>query len=64
MPDDYLEGIRARMAENQNFLKALKSGHLHIGAPFEGRTEARIYDLERKIADDKAIIEKNDASRT
>jgi hypothetical protein len=58
------EDIKAKMAEANEFLKALESGNLHIGAPFEGRTEARIFDLKRKIAMWQSILDKRDGPRT
>jgi hypothetical protein len=55
------EAIKAKIAECQTFLEALESGNLHIGAPFEGRTEARIDDLKRKIAMYQSILDKRQA---
>ena len=34
--------IRTKMADAQGFLEALEAGNVHIGTPFEGRTEAKI----------------------
>ena len=53
--------IRAKMAEAQEFLKALESGNLHIGQPLEGRTEAKIADLRRQIAMYQSILDKRRA---
>jgi len=39
-------------------LHALQSGHLHIGGPFDGRTEAKIADLRRQIAQYQSILDK------
>jgi len=44
------EDLRTRIADAQGFLEALEGGNIHIGTPFEGRTEAKIYDLRRQIA--------------
>jgi hypothetical protein len=57
------EDIKAKMAEANEFLKALESGNLHIGAPFEGRTDAKIYDLKRQVAMWQSILDKRDADR-
>ena len=56
------EAIKAQIAECQTFLEALESGNLHIGAPYEGRTEARIADLKRRIAMYQSILEKRRAA--
>jgi hypothetical protein len=36
-----------------------KTGQLHIGSPWEGRTAAKIHDLHRKIAEHQSLIEKD-----
>jgi hypothetical protein len=59
----YVEDLRAKRLEMSEMLEALEGGHLHIGNPWEGRTEARMHDLRRKIAECDALIEKNDAKR-
>ncbi len=48
--------ISARLAEAQEMLESLQTGNLHIGAPFEGRTEAKMYDLRRQIAEYQSIL--------
>jgi hypothetical protein len=53
--------IKAKVAELQEMLGALQSGHLHIGEPFEGRTEAKIADLRRQIAQYQSILDKQQA---
>jgi ATP phosphoribosyltransferase len=53
--------IRAKLVEAQEMLEAMQSGKLHIGLPFEGRTEAKIYDLRRQIAEYQSILDKCDA---
>jgi hypothetical protein len=57
------EDIRARLAEDEDFLTALQSGNLHIGRPSEGRTEAKIADLRRQIAIWQSILAKRRARR-
>ena len=52
------ENIEAQLAELRSHLEGLKSGQLHIGNPHEGRTEAQMYDLRRKIAELEAIRDK------
>jgi hypothetical protein len=52
------DDIRAKLADAQAMLEALESGNLHIGRPFEGRTEAKMYDLRRKIAEYQSILDK------
>jgi len=63
-PDDDDEDINAKLAEAQEFLKALEGGNLHIGTPHEGRTEAKIYDLKRQIAMYQSILDKRHAARS
>jgi hypothetical protein len=58
------EAIKAKITEAQDFLAGLEGGTLHIGAPYEGRTEARIYDLKLKIAMYQSILDKRHANRT
>jgi len=62
-PDRSYEEIQAKLEEAQDFLRALESGNLHIGAPHEGRTEAKMHDLKRQIAMYESILEKRDAHR-
>ncbi len=57
------EAIEAKIAEAQNLLEGLEGGTLHIGAPYEGRTEAKIYDLKRQIAMYQSILDKRHADR-
>lgn len=52
--DDDLE---AKIAEAQEFLEALESGDLHIGALFEGRTDAKIRDVRRQIAAYQSVLD-------
>jgi hypothetical protein len=56
--------IRAKMADAQGFLEALAGGNVHIGTPFEGRTEAKIHDLRRQIAVYQSIIDERHANRS
>jgi hypothetical protein len=58
------EDINAKLVEAREFLEALESGKLHIGAPHEGRTEAKIYDLKRQIAMYQSILDKRHAPRS
>ena len=57
------EDLRTRIADAQGFLEALEGGNIHIGTPFEGRTEAKIYDLRRQIAMYQSIIDQRHADR-
>lgn len=41
----------------------LETGHVHIGSPWEGRTNARIADLRRKIKNLDRLI-KTENTRT
>jgi len=56
--------IETKLAEAQEMLEGLQSGHLHVGGPFEGRTEAKIHDLRRQIAEYQSILDKRHAART
>jgi hypothetical protein len=60
----YVEGLRAKRIELQDELAGYETGRLYIGNRWEGRTDAKMYDLRRKIAEYDRLIEKNDASRT
>ena len=60
----YVEGLRAKRIELQDELAGYEAGRLYIGNRSEGRTEAKMQDLRRKIAEYDLLIEKNDASRT
>jgi hypothetical protein len=40
----------------QKALYGLETGHVHIGNPWEGRTNARIADLRRKISNLDQLI--------
>lgn len=57
------EDIKARLAEDEDFLTALQSGKLHIGHPPGGRTEAKIADLQRQIAIWQSLLVKRRADR-
>ena len=57
------EDIKARLAEDEDFLTALQSGNIHIGHPSEGPTEAKIADLRRQIAIWQSLLVKRRASR-
>jgi hypothetical protein len=57
------EDLRIKIADAQGFLEALEGGNIHIGTPFEGRTEAKIYDLRRQIAMYQSIIDQRHADR-
>ena len=58
------QAIKAKIAEAQNWLEGLEGGTLHIGAPCEGRTEAKIYDLKRQIAMYESVLDKRHGRRT
>jgi hypothetical protein len=53
--------IRETVALLQEMLRDLEGSHLHIGGPFEGRTEAKIADLRRQIAQYQSILDKKQA---
>jgi hypothetical protein len=57
------EDLRTRIADAQGFLEALEGGNIHIGTPFEGRTEAKVYDLRRQIAMYQSIIDQRHVDR-
>ncbi len=61
---DSVDDIETKLAEAKEFRDGLRSGNLHIGAPFEGRTEAKIADLERQIAMYQAILDRRYTSRS
>ena len=56
----YVEGLRAKRTELQDELAGYETGRLYIGNRWEGRTDAKMHDLRRKIAEHDLLIEKND----
>jgi hypothetical protein len=60
----YVENLWAKRIELQDELAGFETGRLYIGNPWEGRTDAKMRDLRREIAEYDLLIEKNDASRT
>ena len=54
-----IDDLRAKRAELADELAALETGQLHIGNPWEGRTEARMHDIRRKLAECELQIEKH-----
>jgi len=58
----YVEGLRAKRIELQDELAGYETGRLYIGNRSEGRTDAKMHDLRRKIAEYDLLIEKDDAS--
>ena len=63
MDPDSNETIKAKIAEAKDLLVGLESVTLHIGGPFEGRTEAKIYDLKRQIPMYQSILDTRHADR-
>ena len=57
------EALKTSIAGAEEQLGALESNDLTLGLPFEGRTEARIYDLKRKIAMWRSIMDQRAALR-
>lgn len=55
--------VQTRISEAEEFLEALRSGNLHIGMPFEGRTEAKIADLQRQISMWRSILDRRQVQR-
>jgi hypothetical protein len=60
---DSVDDIKAKLAEAEEFLEGLRSGNLYIGLPFEGRTEAKMADLQRQIAMYRSILDRRHAPR-
>ncbi len=52
---------RAKMQEE---LEALEAGNLYIGNPWEGRAEAKMAELRRKINNLEQLIERENARET
>jgi hypothetical protein len=63
VPSEGDEDVNAKLAEAEEFLEALESGKLHIGAPFEGRTEAKMHDLRRQIATYRQTLSRRKAAQ-
>ncbi len=63
-PMDVKDEIDATLVKLREMLKALESGDLHIDAPFKGRTEAKVADLRRQIAQYQALLDKQYAERS
>jgi hypothetical protein len=57
----YNDEIRAKLADAEAMLVGLESGGLHLGLPFEGRSEAKAAGLRQDIARYKAILGETDA---
>ncbi len=57
----YVEDLRAKRLALMDELAAFETGQLHIGNPWENRTEARMHDIRRKIAVYDQLLEKHDA---
>ena len=57
------EDIKARLAEDEDFLTALQGGNLHVGHPPEGRREAKVADLQRQIAIWQSLLAKRRSGR-
>jgi hypothetical protein len=55
---DSVDDIKAKLAEAEEFLEGLRSGNLHIGNPSEGRSEAKMADLQRQIEMYRLILER------
>ena len=55
----YVDDIKATLAEAETFLAGLRGGDLNIGLPFEGRTEAKIADLQRQITQYQSILSRD-----
>ena len=63
MATTYVEDLRLKRRELQDELAGFEAGRLYIGNRWEGRTDAKMHDLRRKIAEYDMLIEKNDAAR-
>ena len=55
---DVNDQIRETVARLQQMLHDLEGDHPHLGQPFDGRTEAKITDLRRQIAQYQSILDK------
>jgi hypothetical protein len=51
-------------AEIEQMLEALEGGRLHFGNPWEGRDDAKMADLGRKIKNLDQLIERENTHRT
>jgi len=56
----YVEGLRAKRIELQDELAGYETGRLYIGNRWEGRTDAKMHDLRREIAEHDLLIERNE----
>lgn len=61
LSQEYIEHLRADQLEMKDMPEAFETGKIHSGNPWEGRTEAKMHDLRRKIAEHQLLIEKHDA---
>jgi uncharacterized coiled-coil protein SlyX len=55
--------IEAKLAEALDHLETLESGDVHLGGLFSGRTEAKILDLKRQIAEHQSVLDELNAQR-
>jgi hypothetical protein len=56
--NELVEKWTVERAEMQRMLEDLLSGNVHIGNPWENRTEAKIADLRHKISNLDELIER------
>ncbi len=61
---DLVDKWTAERAEMREMLERLEAGDLHIGNPWEGRDDAKIADLRRKIINLDQLIETENARGT
>ncbi len=54
---ELVEKWTTERADMQEMLDALEGGKIHIGNPWEGRTEAKIAELRHKISNLNQLIE-------
>jgi hypothetical protein len=60
-PDVADEALEKKIAENDGFIAVLESGSLHLGQPFEGRNEAKVFDLKRQNAMYRSMLDRRNS---
>lgn len=58
MKSAYIRQIESDLAEAEKMLETLQDPLLNLGGTFEGRKEAQMFDLRRKIIDYRTILDR------
>jgi hypothetical protein len=62
--NELVEKWTVERAQMQRMLDDLETGILHLGNPWEGRDDAKMAELRRKIRNLEQLIERENARKT